>query len=182
MVKRSMPQSSDFSLQDLYAALDQQREARGLSWPQVMEEMQKMHQGPRRISTSRRRLSQSTVTGIRFRRAAEGDGVLVMLRWLNRTPESFVPGHHKSNDLGARLPDIPAGKVLRFDARKLHAAVDARRIERKMTWTEVAKEIGFGPTSLPRLSKGKRVVFPGVMRIFRWLDRPAADFTRASDI
>ena len=170
---------TDFSLLALYAALDAQRQARGLSWPQVLMEMGR---GSKRTSTSTRRLSLSTVTGTRFRAAAEGDGVLAMLRWLNRTPESFVPGHRKSNDIGARLPDIPDGKVLRFDARKLHAAVDARRIERKVTWTQVANEMGFRAASLTRLSKGGRVGFPGVMRIFRWLDRPAADFTRASDI
>ncbi|HEY6299089.1 MAG TPA: hypothetical protein VIW95_05540 [Candidatus Binatus sp.] len=104
-----------------------------------------------------------------------------MLRWLNRTPESFVPGHQQSESISERLPDIPVGKILRFDAKKLYAALDARRIERQMTWAQVAKEVGTSPAGLTHLSEGKRVVFPGVMRIFRWLGRPAADFTRASD-
>jgi len=168
----------DFSLRALYAALDAQRQARGLSWPQVLMEMGR---GSKRSSTSARRLSLSTVTGTRFRAAAEGDGVLAMLRWLNRTPESFVPGHRESKEISARLPDVPPGMILRFDCRKLYAALDARRIERKMTWAQVAEEVGTGASSLTYLSKGKRVGFPGVMRIFRWLDRPAADFTRASD-
>jgi len=139
-----------------------------------------MHQNPNR--TSARRLSASTVSGTRFRAAAEGDGVLAMLRWLNRTPESFVPGHQQSEGISERLPDIPAGKISRFDAKKLYAALDARRIERQMTWPQVAKEVGTNPASLTHLSEGKRVVFPGVMRTFRWLQRPAADFTRASDV
>jgi hypothetical protein len=139
-----------------------------------------MHQSSERRST--RRLSASTVSGTRFRAAAEGDGVLAMLRWLNRTAESFVPGNQQSEGISERLPDIPAGKFLRFDAKKLYAALDARRIERKMTWPQVAKEVGASPASLTHLSEGKRVVFPGVMRIFRWLERPAADFTRVTDI
>jgi hypothetical protein len=121
------------------------------------------------------------MTGTRTRSAAEGDGVLAMLRWLNRTPESFMPGYRESEQIDARLPDVPPGKVLRFDSKKIYAAVDARRIERQMTWPQVAKEIGTNASSLMHLAKGKRVVFPGVMRIFRWLKRPAADFTRASD-
>ncbi|MFZ0679495.1 helix-turn-helix domain-containing protein [Candidatus Binatus sp.] len=172
-----MTQSKDFSLRALFDALDAQRQARGLSWSQVIKEMHEMHQRP----ATARRLSASTMTGTRTRSAAEGDGVLAMLRWLNRTPESFMPGHRESEQTDARLPNVPPGKVLRFDSRKIYAALDALRIERKMTWAEVAKEIGTNSASLLHLSKGKRVVFPGVMRILRWLGRPAADFTRASD-
>ncbi len=36
-------------------------------------------------------------------------------------------------------------------------------------------------SGLTRLAKGGRVAFPHVMRITRWLGRPAATFTRASD-
>ena len=156
---------TDFSLKDLYDALDAQRLARGLSWPQVMRDMQ----GSKPASTPTRRLSQSTVTGTRIRTVAEGDGVLAMLRWLNRSPESFVPGHRQSDCVSERLPDVLAGKVLRFDAKKIYAALDARRIERAMTWPAVAKEIGASAAGLKYLAKGKRVGFPGVMRIFRWL-------------
>ena len=51
-----------------------------------------------------------------------------------------------------------------------------------MTWPAVAKEIGASASGLKYLAKGKRVGFPGVMRIFRWLDQPAAAFTRAAYI
>ncbi|MGC1342861.1 MAG: hypothetical protein WA854_11065 [Candidatus Binataceae bacterium] len=169
-------QPSDFSLQDLYDALDAQRKTRGLSWSQAASEI---NGPPKRISA--RRLSSSTVTGTHTRAVAEGDGVLQMLRWLNRTPESFVPRHQESEELGARLPDIPSHQILRFDTRKLHAALDAQRIEKKMTWTQIAKELGLGVSTLTYLSKGGRTGFPQVMRIVRWLGRPAAHFTRASD-
>jgi hypothetical protein len=111
---------------------------------------------------------------------AEGDGVLRMLRWLNRTPESFVPGY-RFDDVRARLPDVPLNKVLRFDTKKLHGALDARRIERQMTWLQVAREIGVPASSLPYLARGTRIGFPQVMRVVGWLDRPAADFTRLCD-
>jgi hypothetical protein len=112
---------------------------------------------------------------------AEGDGVLQMLLWLHRTPESFVPGHPESENSNARLPDVPAAKILRFDTRKLHAALEAQRAVRKLTWAQVGKEVGLSASSLMHLSKGGRTAFPQVMRIVAWLSRPAAHFTRVSD-
>jgi hypothetical protein len=73
---------------------------------------------------------------------------------------------------------IPFG--LRFDTQKLHAAVNAQRVARGLTWQHVANEIGLGQTTLTHLSKGGRTGFPHVMRITRWLGRPAAEFTRAA--
>ncbi|HKS95777.1 MAG TPA: hypothetical protein VJV74_06530 [Terriglobia bacterium] len=172
-----MTRAGDFSLRALYAALDAQRQARGLSWAQAAREI-----NGHSVRSSARGLSPSTVTGLRTRAVAEGDGVLQMLRWLNRTPESFVPGHQEPEEaVSARLPDVPAHHVLRFDTRKLHAALDAQRVERRMTWTQVARQVGLGVSSLTHLSKGGRTGFPAVMRMVRWLSRPAAQFTRASD-
>jgi hypothetical protein len=36
-------------------------------------------------------IARSTVSGRRTKAVAEVDGVLQMLRWLNRTPKSFMP-------------------------------------------------------------------------------------------
>lgn len=50
-----------------------------------------------------------------------------------------------------------------------------------MTWKQVAQEIGgCTPGMLTNLSKGSRVGFPGVLRLIRWLDQPAARFTRVA--
>jgi len=116
------------------------------------------------------------------RRAAEADGVLQMLLWLNRTPESFLSDHQEFEDVGARLPVVQRDQVLRFDSEKLYGALEALRAQRNMTWTQVACEVRLGVSSLIRLSKGGRTGFPDVMRIVRWLGRPAAEFTRASDL
>jgi hypothetical protein len=174
--KRRLTRASNFSLKALYAALDAQRQARGLSWSEATREMNRQSG---RFSS--RGLSASTVTGTSSRRAAEGDGVLQMLRWLNRTPESFVPGDEESEDVGAGLPAIPAKQILRFDTKRLHAALDGQRLERKLTWAQVAMDVGLSVSSLTCLSKGGRTGFPQVMRIVRWLGRPATHFMRASD-
>ena len=168
--------TSGFSLQALYEAMDAERQARGLSWAQATREMNGRAQPAK---ASGHALSASTVTVTRT--VAEADGVLAMLRWLNRTPESFLPGHVEAGDMSEHLPEIPPGKVLRFDTRKIHAALEAQRVARRITWTQVAKEVGLSASMLTHLAKGGRTAFPQVMRIIGWLERPAAQFTRASD-
>jgi len=121
------------------------------------------------------------VTGTRFRRVAEGDGVLQMLLWLDRTPESFVPGHQAAGGATEALVKPSAQGVLRFDTRRLHAALDAQRTERELTWAQVAREVGLAASSLTHLSKGGRTGFPDVMRMVKWLGRPASSFTRVCD-
>ena len=170
-----MSSAADFDIEALHAALDAQRQARGLSWQQAVREINTQFE-----RTLARPLSPSTVTGMRGKRVIEGDGVLQMLRWLDRSPESFVPGSQES--AAERLPDIGTHQILRFDTRKLYAALDAQRIERGMTWKQVANEIGgLNAAGLTRLAEGGRTGFPDVMRMTRWLGRPAASFTRISD-
>ena len=163
---------SDFSLRQLYEALDERRRSRGLSWAAATHEISGL--GP-----DRRAIASSTITGIGTRRIAEGNGVLHMLLWLDRTPESFVPGYPAAGDARYRLPQIRQNQILQFDAPALHAALNARREARGLTWFAVAREIG-GVTSgmLTNLARASRVGFPGVMRLTGWLDQPAVTFVR----
>lgn len=166
----------NFSLADLYAALDAQREARGMTWAQVRQAMN--GDGPHRPGSHP--IGTSTITATRTGRAAEGDGVLQMILWLKRTPESFVPGHPWAESPQAQLPEAPAGKVLRFDTRKLYEALADQRAERELTWAQVAREVGSSASMLTHLAKGGRTWFPFVMHVTAWLDRPLAEFTRIS--
>jgi hypothetical protein len=120
--------SADFSLAGLYAAIDRQRQARGLTWQQAVLEINLVFG---RISS--RPISRSTVTGLRTRAVAEGDGVLAMLKWLNRTPESFLPGADGADLSGAnRLTDVPPRSGLRFDTTKLLAALNVKKGSRSV--------------------------------------------------
>jgi hypothetical protein len=163
---------ADFDVGALYEALDAARRARGLSWAQLAREISaqfgRTGLGP---------IAASTLSGMRARRFVEGDGVLQALRWLNRTPESFVPGHMPAaNEV---MPHVESDRILRFDAIAIYKAMDAQRATRGLTWRRVADEIGgVAPGGLTRLANGGRVGFPEVMRICRWLGRPAATFTR----
>ncbi len=163
----------DFSLQDLYAALEAQRLARGLSWAQVAREIN----GPPEEIRGHA-LSASTITGTRIRSVAEADGILQMLRWLNRSPESFMPHHPVHDEPAEKFPVVSAHQVLRFHTKKIYAALDAQRREQNLTWAQVGRELGLSASSLTHLAKGGRTSFPAVMRIVGWLGRPAAQFTR----
>ena len=67
----NMRRSGDFSLAHLYAAIDTQRQARGLTWQQAVLEINMVYG---RIS--RHPIARSSVTGLRTKAVAEGDGVL----------------------------------------------------------------------------------------------------------
>jgi hypothetical protein len=69
-----------------------------------------------------------------------------------------------------------------FNLRALFDALDAQRAERALTWAALAREVGgVTPSMLSALAKGGRVSVPSVMRVVRWLDRPATEFTRVSE-
>jgi hypothetical protein len=166
---------SDFDLRALYDALDEQRRLRGMGWAAVTREIN-------RFKTEGHPIATSTITGLKNKAVGEGDGILQMLLWLRRTPESFVPGFEEADAERFRLRELEREQTLRWDTKALHSALNAQRQARGMTWKEVAKEIGgFTPGMLTNLAKGGRTGFPGVMRIVRWLGQPAAGFTRASD-
>jgi hypothetical protein len=61
----------------------------------------------------------------------------------------------------------------------MHAALNAERVERGMTWKQVAHELpGFTDSMLTNLATGPLIGFPRVMMITQWLCRPAASFVR----
>jgi hypothetical protein len=124
----------------------------------------------------------STITGLRHKPIGEGDSILQILLWLGRTPESFVSNFRDSDSECFRLPSLTTGQILRWDTHALFLALNAQRLERQLTWSGVAREVrGFTPGMLTNLSKGGRIGFPRVMRLVRWLGRPAVTFTRIAD-
>lgn len=170
-----MPSIRDFSLHAVYEAMDAQRVARQLTWAAATRQMNGGGKG-------RHPLAQSTIVGLEHKRIAEGDGVLAMLLWLDRTPESFVPGLPGADAERFRLRQPAPGQVLRWDTKALYAALDDRRHDCALTWAGLAREVGgFTPGMLAHLSKGPRTAFPQVMRLVQWLEQPAASFTRLAD-
>lgn len=166
--------SADFDFRALYEALDEERCARQLTWTALTAEVN-------RHRTDGHPLSLSTIKSLATKPDGEGDGVIQMLIWLRRTPESFVRGAVDPRSDCFVNPDLTSGKILRWDTRALYAALDESRRARSLTWVELAREIpGFTPAMLQNLNKGSRVGLRGVMRLARFLGQPAASFTRVS--
>jgi hypothetical protein len=167
--------NSDFDLKALYDVLDEQRRSREMSWAAVTREVNRFKMEGHPIATS-------TITGLKNKAVGEGDGILQMLLWLRRTPESFVPGFPEADAERYWLREVGKEQILRWDTRALHSALDAKRQARGMTWKDVAREVGgFTPGILTNLANEGRIGFPSVMRIVGWLGQPAATFTRSSD-
>ncbi len=170
-----MRELQDFDLVALHDALDEKRVRCGLTWRGAADEINRPFRG-----SAASGISPSTISGVSKKHAVEGDAVLQMLIWLERTPESFMPEHDRHPVADEALPVVGPNRILRWDAPALHRAVAATRVDLGMTWDQVAQQTGCSVTSLTGLSRAQRVGFPHVMRIVRWLGRPAAEFTRAS--
>ena len=69
-----------FNAAALYAAMDAQRRARGMSWADVGRELG---------------IAPSTLTRTKRGGRMEVDGMLAMVRWVGRTVESFTFGYKK---------------------------------------------------------------------------------------
>jgi hypothetical protein len=171
-----MSEPRDFDLQALYAAMDERRRARNMTWREVTAEVNAQF----RDVPGLRPIATSTILRLATEKTS-GAGPLQMMQWLDRTPESFVPGFRDGDAERFRLPRAGTARILRFDTKALHAALNAQRQARGMTWNDVALEMGVGSANpLRSLAKGGLTGFPIVMRMVGWLGQPAAAFTRAS--
>jgi hypothetical protein len=164
----------DFDLHALHAALDGERRARGLTWIELAAQINEPFK-----HTSSIPISIGTIRGMREKRSVTSAVVLQVLRWLDRTPESFLAGHDDASISGEKLPEAGPSRILRFDTRAIHAALDVERCRRGMTWQQVANTLpGFTPTMLTNLATGPLIGFPRVMVLMQWLSRPASAFVR----
>ncbi|MGH3731829.1 MAG: hypothetical protein ACRDVC_00370 [Acidimicrobiales bacterium] len=168
----------EFSVANLYQALDVQRLARELSWRQVADEIWDMS----RELNSRRRdhpISPATLSGMRSRGATSCQHAMFMLHWLGRTPESFLVGD--LSPLDAPLPRVGSDRRLRWSLPQLYEAMNAQRIERGLTWSALAKILRCSPSQLTGLRTAKyatNIIL--AMRITQWVARPSADFAYAA--
>jgi transcriptional regulator with XRE-family HTH domain len=78
----------------------------------------------------------------------------------------------------ATLVAVTSSGVARLDAASLHAALDAQRRARGLTWRQVAAETGVSVATLTGTARGGRLEADGVMCMLRWLGLPAEVFLR----
>ena len=129
MMQRMMDSSiSPFDTQALYLAIDAKRTELGLSWTGVAKQIWALSSD----LNDRRKdhpISPSTLSNL-----AKGPGTtcqhaLFVLRWLGRTPESFLSGW-SGDDSRFALPRVGPDRRLRWSLKLLYAAMDEQRRER----------------------------------------------------
>jgi hypothetical protein len=163
-----------FDMRALHAALDDERRARGLSWEELTAEINVPFKGTTSIP-----ISLSTIRGMSKKSSVTSAVVLQVLRWLDRSPESFLSGRLGQSNPDERLPDAGASRILRFDTQAIFAALDEERHRRNLTWKQLVAELpGFTQSMVVNLAEGPLIGFPRVMILTQWLQRPAAAFVR----
>lgn len=169
----------DFDISALFEALEAQRTSRGLSWAQVAHEFWEQSAVLNQRRGGGHPMSPSTITAMAKRGNTTCQHALIMLRWLGRSPESFIPG---GGGKGAPLPPAGPDRCLRWDLRSLYDALDARRQERQMTWPQAARALRCTPNQLTGIRRARYATNMRLaMRITQWLGRPAADFVYAAE-
>ena len=69
-------------------------------------------------------------------------------------------------------------RTSRFDVAALHAALDAQRRSRRLSWKDVATESGVSASTLTRLSQGRQPDVNSLAALTGWLGMSADHFMR----
>ena len=163
-----------FDMKLFHATLDAERRARGFSWTDLATEINKPF-----VGTSSIPINVATIRDMAKKGSVTSAVVLQVLRWLGRSPESFLSGQNGPPAPDQVLPEPGPSRILRFDTRAIYGALDTERTRRDLTWKQVAGEIpGFTESMLTNLASGPLIGFPRVMLLTQWLSRPAASFVR----
>jgi hypothetical protein len=174
--REPIPRIADFDIAALFQAMDHQRSEQHLSWQQVADQIWQLSSVLNERRPAHHPISPSTITNMAKRDNTSCQHALFFLRWLGRTPESFLPGVVPLVQ-GGELPQAGADRRLRWNLTSTYAALDARRHEHGLTWPEVARQIGCSPNQLTGIRTARFAInMKLAMRITQWLQRPAADF------
>jgi hypothetical protein len=159
----------------LYSAVDARRVQLGLTWKQVAEQLWELSSdlNDRRNDHP---ISPSTLTNMAKNPRATCQHALFILRWLGRTPESFLDGA-AGDDPRFSLPTAGPDRRLRWSLKLLYAAMDKKRSQENLTWQKLAMVLDCSPNQLTGLRTAKFATgIDLAMRIAQWTGRPAADF------
>jgi len=69
----------------------------------------------------------------------------------------------------------------RINVPALYAALDGARISKKLSWRQLAGEVGCSPSTMTRLANGYRPDADALMSLTQWLKIPAETFWIADD-
>ncbi len=76
-------------------------------------------------------------------------------------------------DTGARRKRVPRTQI---NVSGLYAALDAVREHRKLSWRQMAREVGVSPSTFSRLANKQKPDVDAFLAMVRWLKVPAERF------
>ncbi|MEY2469751.1 MAG: hypothetical protein QOF21_2449 [Actinomycetota bacterium] len=155
--------SGDFDYRGVWQAIEAERIARGLSRTAAVKD----------IHWLEARVINNLEHGI----GTTCQHITGLLRWLGRSPESFMPGIKDRPEYA--IPDVGPFAV-RWSMPALYDAVDARRAELGMSWQQVGDELNW-PTVKALKNSKYGIPMDLAMRVTRWLGQPAATFMYAAE-
>lgn len=167
-----------FDTAAFFAALDEQRRSRDLDWNELAVEL-----GQQSSVLNAQLMDQAICPGAVVRVNRRGtiscQYAMSMLRWLDRAPEEFLTG--PAVDVGdVRLPKAGPDSRLRWNLNEVYTELNGERIERTMTWAQLAEVLDCTPSRLTNLKTARLADMDLVMRITQWLGRPSAAFIHAA--
>lgn len=165
----------------LYSALDARRVERGLTWKQMADELWQLSSELNDRRPRDHPISPSTLTKLATAPRTTCQHALFMLRWLDRTPESFLSGNLDGDDPRFALPPAGPDRRLRWSLKLLWATMDEKRRQEGLTWVQLADILGCTSNQLTGLRTARFATGMDIaMRIAQWVGRPAADFVYAA--
>ncbi len=164
-----------FSVRRLAAALDTERQRRGLSWSQVATDIWDQSAELNAIRDDHP-IAASTLAGMGERGGVSCQHALFVLRWLGRSPESFLVGGQQADET-YDLPDAGPNRRLRWDLAATYEAMNARRLEQGLSWPELSRLLRCSPNQLTGLRTARFAMgMQLAMKIVQWLQTPARTF------
>jgi hypothetical protein len=169
-----------FDVGALYGALDDKRNVLGISWRAVADQLWELSSDLNK-GRNDHPISPATLTNMTRNPRISCQHALFMLRWLERTPESFLKGATTGADERFALPVAGPDRRLRWSLQLLYASMDEKRRLDGLTWSGLAGILGCSPNQLTGLRTAKFATGMDLaMRIVQWIGRPAADFVYRS--
>ena len=163
----------------LISALDDQRADRDLGWTDLSEELWQQS-ADLNAQLGGNALCPGALVRTAKRATMSCQYALILLRWIGRAPEDFLTG--AVVDVGdVRLPHAGPDRRLRWDLPQLHAALNAQRTERQLTWAQLAEQLDCTPGRLTNLRTARLADMDLTMRITQWLGQPAAAFVHPAE-
>ena len=68
----------------------------------------------------------------------------------------------------------------RFDSKALYNALDQKRRDHQMSWSQVSAEIGVSVSTITRTQRGSRLEVDGMLAMVDWLGVSVETFVRES--